>query len=102
MEEILDQRASRASGQQVVIVFARLLPHLLRQLEFLCGLLFQLGRLGLFQTPDLEFGKDTRLPLQDFSPGGNISISDLSGAHFGEGECDFAQSQNPIRNRHLL
>lgn len=41
-------------------------------------------------------------PLQDFSPGGNISISDLSGAHFGEGECDFAQSQNPIRNRHLL
>lgn len=60
MEEILDQRASRASGQQVVIVFARLLPHLLRQLEFLCGLLFQLGRLGLFQTPDLEFGKDMR------------------------------------------
>lgn len=60
MEEILDQRASRASGQQVVTVFAPLLPYLLHQLEFLCGLLFQLGRLGLFQTPDLEFGKDTR------------------------------------------
>lgn len=57
MEEILDKRALRASGQQVVTVFAPLLPHLLRQLEFLCGLL---GRLGLFQTPDLEFGKDTR------------------------------------------
>lgn len=57
MEEILDKRASRTSGQQVVTVFAPLLPHLLRQLEFLCGLL---GRLGLFQTPDLEFGKDTR------------------------------------------
>lgn len=57
MEEILDKRASRASGQQVVTVFAPLLPHLLRQLEFLCGLL---GRLGLFQTPDLEFGNDTR------------------------------------------
>lgn len=46
--------------KQVVIVFAPLLPHLLRQLEFLCGLPVQLGRLGLFQTPDLEFGKDTR------------------------------------------
>lgn len=60
MEEILDQRASRASGQQAVIVFGLLPPHLLCQLEFLCGLPFQLGRLGLFQTPDLEFGKDTR------------------------------------------
>lgn len=41
-------------------------------------------------------------PLQDFSPGRNISISDLSGAHFGEGECDFVKPLNAIRNRHLL
>lgn len=55
------------------------------------------SRLGVWKGHEV-----LELLLQYFSPGGNISISDLSGAHFGEGECGFAKPLNAIRNRHLL